>query len=472
MTRRHNICIIGAGPTGLGAAWRLEQHGHSSWVLFEAQTYPGGLAASLADRHGFTWDLGGHVLFSHYEYFDSLMDSLLPGQWIEHTREAWAWMRGRFIPYPVQNNIWMLPPGDLMACLEGLLEVHESNGHRPAPANFEEWILRSFGSGLAEVFMIPYNRKVWAYDPCELGTTWVGERVATVDLRRVLRNLIYQIQDTAWGPNATFRYPARGGTGAIWRALAARLPANRLHFGRPVIRVSTNDRRVDLSDGSSCYYDALISTMPLDRLLQSLTDRPELSPLSSRFRYSSSHIIGVGIDGPVPSHLSTKCWMYFPEPDVPFYRVTVLSNYSKHNVPRPGDQWSLLCEVSESPAKPVDASRLMDQVLGGLRSAGLLPLGASIASTWWLRLEHGYPTPFLGRDDLLEELDQALQDSGIWSRGRFGGWKYEVSNQDHSLMQGVEAVDHIISRTEETTYRRPEVVNRGKRIAHTHTRER
>jgi protoporphyrinogen oxidase len=423
------------------------------------------LAASFTDEQGFTWDLGGHVLFSHYDYFDRLMDDLLPSGWIQHVREAWVWMRNRFIPYPIQNNIWKLPPDDLMTCLDGLLAIHAGNGHLPPPANFHEWILRSFGSGLAEVFMLPYNRKVWAYDPSELGIAWVGERVATVDLARVLRNLVFQIEDKGWGPNATFRYPARGGTGAIWRALANRLPAERLIFNRRVARIFTRDRRVELSDGTSCRYEALISSMPLDRLLRSLADRPEFASLSDRFRYSSSHVIGIGIEGSVPPELATKCWMYFPEPNVPFYRVTVLSNYSAYNVPRPGRQWSLLCEVSESSAKPVDTPRLVAQVLEGLRSVKLLPLDAQVCSTWSIRLERGYPTPFLGRDELLNEVDPELRRLGIWSRGRFGGWKYEVSNQDHSLMQGVEAVDHVLTGAQEMTYYHPDLVNRGQRVA-------
>ena len=51
------------------------------------------------------------------------------------------------------------------------------------------------------------------------------------------------------------------------------------------------------------------------------------------FVHSSSHIVGVGLSGAVPDALETKCWMYFPEPQVPFYRATVFSNYSPNNAP-------------------------------------------------------------------------------------------------------------------------------------------
>ena len=83
------IVIIGAGPTGLGAAWRLNELGHANWLLLEQGTEAGGLSASVVDDKGFTWDLGGHVQFSHYDYFDRLMDDLLgPDGWLSHERES------------------------------------------------------------------------------------------------------------------------------------------------------------------------------------------------------------------------------------------------------------------------------------------------------------------------------------------------------------------------------------------------
>ena len=69
--------IIGGGPTGLGAAHRLNELGHKNWLLLEQSNRLGGLASSEIDDQGFVWDLGGHVLFSHYEYFDSLLSQLL-----------------------------------------------------------------------------------------------------------------------------------------------------------------------------------------------------------------------------------------------------------------------------------------------------------------------------------------------------------------------------------------------------------
>jgi protoporphyrinogen oxidase len=360
-------------------------------------------------------------------------------------------MRDRWIPYPFQNNIWRLPQDELLACLDGLFDTQTRRTEGPPPS-FREWLLASFGQGLCDTFMFPYNQKVWAYPPSDLDTGWMGERVATVDLRRVVRNVVLARDDVGWGPNATFSFPLHGGTGAIWSSLARQLPADRMRYGARVVTVDTGKRTLGLSDGSTIRYDTLISTMPLDLLVGMLTDRPDLAARRTEFVHSSSHIVGLGIDGPTPPDLATKCWMYFPESTAPFYRATVFSNYSPHNVPRPGAQWSLMAEVSESPKKPVDVHTVVEDTIRGFIRSGLLTEDHTLLSRWHRRLEHGYPTPWLGRDTVLEPVNQALEDVGIYSRGRFGAWKYEVSNQDHSLMQGVEAVERILHGSHEHTF--------------------
>jgi protoporphyrinogen oxidase len=471
------ILIIGGGPTGLGAAWRLHESGHTNWQLLEKQDHVGGLAASHVDDQGFTWDLGGHVVFSHYRYFDDLLDRLLNGQWVRHEREAWVWMRDRFIPYPLQNNIRHLPTPELIECLEGLLDARDRGGAsgsacpdescEDARPTLADWIVDSFGAGLARVFLHPYNFKVWATEPARMSSSWVGQRVATVDLKRILRNIVEGRDDLGWGPNATFRFPLHGGTGRIWQAIAERLDADHLRLGTEVTAVDCQRKTVHLSNGTTVDYDWLITTMPMDTLLNRISDSTLarnqqseiLNPPFMDLRYSSTHVIGVGLAGPVPERLATKCWMYFPEPQSPFYRVTVFSNYSPNNVPHPGRQWSLMAEVSESADKPVEPASVVRQTIDGLRAARLLGPQAVVESVWHRRLEHGYPTPLLERDGVLDRIEPVLYSMNILSRGRFGGWKYEVGNMDHSFMQGVEAVNHLLLGEPETTLRLPAAVN-------------
>jgi protoporphyrinogen oxidase len=458
MTDHHSIIIIGAGPTGLGAARRLSDLGHRDWLLLESEKRPGGLSRSFRDAQGFTWDIGGHVQFSHYALFDEAMLAFLGADgWLSHDRESWIWMRDRFIPYPLQNNIHRLPTEDLDKCLQGLVTI--TREPRQKPVSFAEWIDATFGPGLAEVFMRPYNKKVWAFPAEDMNASWVGERVAVTDLSRVLKNLVYDRDDVSWGPNNRFQFPKSGGTGAIWEACAAALPVDAIQYETQVVDINLKARRLRTLAGAEISYDSLISTMPLRELIK-LSGRNELMTLADHgLLYSSVNVVGIGLKGRPSPELNKKCWMYFPENDCPFYRATVFSNYAQANVPDSDRHWSLMFEVSESPKKPVDQSALIEDVIQGAINTHLIRSRDDVISKWVYRAPYGYPTPGLYRDEVLNELIPEFERWGVYSRGRFGMWKYEVSNQDHSFMQGVEIIERLLNGHPEVTAFDPAFAN-------------
>lgn len=448
------IVILGTGPCGLGAAWRLEELKHSNYKVFEAGSHPGGLASSFTDEKGFTWDIGGHVQFSHYPYFDRFVDGILGKDCLWHERSSWVWIEGGYVPYPFQNNIRYLPKKAMWKCLSELIELYKKPA--PPPRNFKDWILAVFGKGIAEVFMLPYNFKVWAYPPERLAYHWIGDRVSIVDVKRVTENILFEKDDISWGPNNKFRFPLYGGTGEIWRRCYAKLDAGKISFNHELVKLDTMKKTLHFKNGHRETYDVFINTMPLDKLI-SISDLPDKSSIQ-KLIHSSTHVVGIGLKGRTPDALKTKCWMYYPESDNPFYRVTVFSNYSPNNVPDIEQTWSLMAEVSESPEKPVDHSRVVDDVIQGMINTRLIRSRDEIVDIWHRFEPYGYPTPTLERDEGLKILDE-LDQLKVFSRGRFGSWKYEVSNQDHTFMQGVEAANRAVLGEEELTVPHPDRAN-------------
>jgi protoporphyrinogen oxidase len=111
------------------------------------------------------YDVGGHVIFSHYKYFDDCIDEALPkpDDWYTHQRISYVRCQGEWVPYPFQNNISMLPKAEQVRCIEGMIDAAlEARVANVKPKTFDEWILRQMGVGLADLFMRPYNFKVWA----------------------------------------------------------------------------------------------------------------------------------------------------------------------------------------------------------------------------------------------------------------------------------------------------------------------
>lgn len=463
----------------------------------DANSEAGGLASTDVTKEGFLFDVGGHVIFSHYAYFDDVLSEALPKpeDWYEHQRISYVRSRDVWVPYPYQNNISMLPTEDQVKAIEGMIDAAELRFRaKDAPKTFDEWIVRMMGEGIADLFMRPYNFKVWAVPTTMMQCKWLGERVAAPNLKLVVSNTLNKKVAGNWGPNATFKFPARDGTGGIWKAVAKTLPQDKLQFNKKVTKVDAAAHTVHLSDGSTIQYKHLVSTMGLDYLVNTMEGVDESlktqmkKTVSDKLVYSSTHVIGIGIRGELPNRIGDKCWLYFPEDDCPFYRATIFSNYSPYNCPQKdaklptlqyadpshgtpssepqdGPYWSLMMEVSESHLKPVDNDKVLEDTIRGCVNTKLLLPDSEIVSTYHRKFTPGYPTPSLERDAALQEILPTLRDQfNILSRGRFGSWKYEVGNQDHSFMLGVEAVDRALFGSPEMTLESPDFVN-GRRNA-------
>jgi UDP-galactopyranose mutase len=309
-----------------------------------------------------------------------------------------------------------------------------------------------FGEGIARHFMRPYNFKVWATPPEEMAATWIAERVSVIDYERALRNVREGRDDAAWGPNNRFVFPAVGGTGEIYTRAAAKLKGC-IRYGQEVVSVDPAAKRVRLSDGEEVGYGRLVSTVPLDRLVEILSDCPQsLRSAATKLRHSSVYMVGVGYAQALDDD---KSWMYFPQDHAPFYRATNFAKYSPANVPGAdiGRYSAYMTETSFSPEKPVSRAGLEDEVEQGLRRAGVVAGTPRAVSIHVETIDYAYPVPTLGRDEALRTIQPWLMEQDIYSRGRFGSWRYEIGNMDHAVKMGVDVARALVKGSEEALWR-------------------
>jgi protoporphyrinogen oxidase len=187
-----------------------------------------------------------------------------------------------------------------------------------------------FGQGIVKYFMEPYNRKVWGVPLETMNKHWIAERVCLVDLARIERNIAERRDDLSWGPNNLFRFPKHGGTGAIYEGIAD-LFRDRIHLDHEMTSIDTGKKLICFANGRTESYDVLINTTPLDLLITKCVNTPEqVQSAVSGLIHNSGLIVGLGFEG---CRQDSKCWMYFPESNSPFYRVTNFHNYSQFNVP-------------------------------------------------------------------------------------------------------------------------------------------
>ena len=183
-------------------------------------------------------------------------------------------------------------------------------------------------------------------------------------------------------------------------------------------------------------YDNIVSTIPLDDLLTAL-DWPDEPNLVS----NATFIVGVGVDGGTNDDRS---WLYFPEEQQPFYRATNFSRYSPNNAPKGQGSW--MCEIGMTRTAylgPTDTDALTRKTVDGLAEAGLLD-PRDVTHTHVHGIKKAYPVPTISRDEVLNRVQPELEAIGIYSRGRFGAWKYEYGNMDHSVAWGLDIVRFIL----------------------------
>jgi protoporphyrinogen oxidase len=362
-------------------------------------------------------------------------------------------MQDRWIPYPFQNNLRFLDVDTAVECIMGLAGNREDP---QAAENFKDWLLSVFGEGISRHFMLPYNWKVWAHPLHLMDKQWMAERVSVVGLESTLRNILANANDSRWGPNSTFKFPLRGGTGGLYEPFVPYVREH-LSLNKRVDAVDNVRKVVRFSDGTEDRYDVLLNTMPLTELIPRVVTAPEeLRVAAESLSWSGGLFVGLGIARPCPSD---KCWVYFPEDNAPFYRITYLSRYSPYMSPD-ANHFSIITETSTSSWKPGNRETIIEETIDGLIATGILEDSDRqlIVDRTLIETPYAYPTPTLARDPALALIQPYLMRHGIFSRGRFGAWLYEIGNMDHSVMQGVEFVNHMLLGEPESTWLPPKDV--------------
>jgi UDP-galactopyranose mutase len=466
---RAECLIVGAGPTGLSAAY----HYGRDATLLEANEAVGGWCRSIKDN-GFTFDHAGHIMFSNSEVVQDLYRVLLGDNVLWQDREAWIYSKNTYTRYPFQGALYGLPPTVLKDCIMGAIEaryglaaavcgpaanamVHEdccADGTaleagratigattRAEPANFEEFIYRTWGRGIAEHFAIPYNRKLWSYPLREMETSWLGGRVPLPDLEQMIEGALSPVP-RPMGPNARFGYPLRGGFQAMMDGFVPLL-RGKLHLRSRVRRVRPSRHEVELDDGRVFPYDALISTMPLPALISAIgAEAPVIvREAAAKLRRVSVRCVNLGIGR---GNLTEKHWIYYPE-DTIFHRVFVQGNASPYcNAP---GGFGLTCEISYSSVKPLPLSgqALIDRCIADCIRVGLFHPDDPVWAANEVDMPYAYVLYDHARADAVRTIRTWLDARDITLAGRYSEWEYY--NSDHAFLAGKAAAEAVKAAT-------------------------
>ncbi len=456
-----DVCVIGAGPAGLTAAYLLTKEGVPTAVIERDERYVGGISRT-ENYNGYLFDIGGHRFFSKSKEVVDLWNEILPDDFIERPRLSRIYYDGRFFSYPLKafealNNLGYVETAYcVLSFLYRQAFPHES------PATFHQWVSNQFGERLFSIFFKTYTEKVWGMSCDEISADWAAQRIKGLDLWSAMANALRRSVLPAAGAGAkggatiktlieSFRYP-RKGPGMLWEAAARRIAerGGRIHMGHTLARLSCDAGgrwtiEARRRDGSlvSLAADTVISSAPIRELCRALDPAPDCAAAAEQLRYRDFLTVALVLNQPDPF---PDNWVYIHEPSVKVGRIQNFRSWSPEMMP---DASSSCLGLEYFCFEGDGLWSKSDGELIALATAELAEIGLArpeeIADGCVVRQRKAYPV----YDEGYRQRVDVIRDELAWRYpslhlvGRNGMHKY--NNQDHAMMTAMLACRNILA---------------------------
>jgi protoporphyrinogen oxidase len=410
--------ILGGGMTGLAAGWA------SGLPVYEADAAPGGICSSYYVRPGsrdrlrqapedgeaYRFEIGGgHWIFGGDPAALRFIRRLAPVK--SYLRRSSVFFPGQnlYVPYPLQNNLRCLPESVRVKALREMLTAPAGR-----PQTTAEWLSQSFGPTLAEMFFGPFH---------ELYTAGLWKRIAPqdgykspIDPALVIRGALETTPPV--GYNSSFIYPEPG-LNTLAQQMAEQCD---IHFGRRAVEIDLAGKKVFFADGTTAGYDFLISTVPLNKMLEMTGLRLNEEPDP----YTSVLVLNIG------AKRGASCpedhWIYVPGSKAGFHRVGFYSNVDTSFLPQSSQPASDRVSIYVEKAYPggqrpsaEEVAACSEATVNELCEWGFTDSAEVVDPTW---IDVAYTWSWPGSKWRGAAL-KALEEHDILMVGRYGRWVFQ-----------------------------------------------
>ena len=454
-TNKVDVVIMGAGPAGMACAMELYDAQRKT-IILEKDEKVGGLAKTLEFKEGddiFRTDIGPHRFFSKNQYLYTFIEGLLKEKWILVSRKTRQFIDGKFYDYPIKAVQAFKNIGPIRAFGMGvsyLVAVLQYKVFKKKINSFEDYVVANFGRKLGEFNMINYTEKIWGIPASTIHADWATQRIQGLNLLSALANAIFKKkEDSPKSLVDSFYYPQYG-TGLIYETIAGKI-AQQGHeiFTRsyPTAILHENDRITEVEYSKQGTLERfspehLVSSIPLTHFVSLLSPQPprEVLDAVSKLEWRSQVYLFVTLN---KEQVTDDNWIYFPNRDIPFGRISEMKNFSADMAPK--DKTSLMIEFFVTEGDDMwnaTKEELFELVLPIFERLGFFTR-AEVRNYYTFKKTHVYPVYNVHYIEQLEVIKNYLDRfENLYYIGRPGRFRY--NNQDHSLEMGIMAAKSIL----------------------------
>jgi protoporphyrinogen oxidase len=439
------VAVIGAGPAGMTAAYELAKQGIQVEV-FEAGPEVGGLSKTI-DLWNQKVDIGPHRFFSNDTRVNKFWLEVVGRDYRMVNRLTRIYYKKKFFHYPIKPFDALQKLGIFTAakCLISYFTIKLTP--EGDTSTFEGWTTRRFGKELYRIFFKTYTEKLWGIPCNELDADFAAQRIKKLSLWEALKNGLLGGKGNKHKTLVDqFAYPLEG-TGMVYERMAdyVKQHGGHVQLSCPVKRVITSNGKItglELQNGETKNYSAVISTMPLSLMVNSLPEVPaDIKEKANNLTFRNTIIVYLRVG---KKDLFQDNWLYVHANDLLMGRITNFSNW----VPEIncGQEDTILaleywCYDHDDFWK-YDENALIDLAKKEIVQTGLVSAD-TIKDGFVYRIPRCYPVYSRGYKNNLKPVEQYLSSiEGLHVIGRYGAFKY--NNQDHSILMGLLAAENIL----------------------------
>ncbi len=458
------VLIIGAGPAGLAAAYRLCQQGIEVHVFESDPKYVGGLSKTV-EYKGFSFDIGGHRFYTKSQEIEDFWQEMMGDQFLKRKRLSRIYFEKSFFNYPLELSDVLLKINPLRSL--GFLSSYLLSQALPKRNihSLEDWLTRHFGKNLYRTFFKSYSEKVWGRPCSEVSADWAAQRINDFNVKEIILQLLRKLlpfpskrkikEDEIKTLISHFEYPAKG-PGMLWEKVMAKIQdrGGHIHLDHQVVGLTHQDNQWRLhfkgttADVSGSH---VISTFPVKELLSGISPAP-LNHLQRQipdiqYRDFITVVLMFKQEESFPDN-----WIYIHDKSVKVARIQNYKNWSPDMVPsQEYTSYGLeyFCQEGDE-LWTKSEEELFELAVAEIKKIGL-PFSENELDHYVLKVPKAYPVYDHNHKERLELLKENLKHyPNLHLAGRNGMHRY--NNQDHSIKTAFLCVDNIMADTSEDPY--------------------